>query len=151
MELKKIIAGHLLVLVLVFPHAVSAEDFTFNMQVNVSNLHSDIDQMRVHCEVEGIVLDKEFILINVPANGGANNSTVQIKANAANKNDLNPRPDPIQRAFACALQVSKPGAGFKEFLPSDGRGCGGAEEWRCARQGTPFAARLDGFLDLFKK
>jgi hypothetical protein len=150
MKLKKILAGHLLVLGLIFPHAVFADDFTFNIEVEILSLHPDVNQMRVACEIEGITQANPFKTINVPANGGAINTTIQVIHNEPNGMPaLNPEVMPMERAFACFLEVSKAGGSFVKFLPSNGSQCSGANKWRCARTGTPSTTRLEGRFDVY--
>lgn len=152
MKLKKIIAGHLLVLIMVFPPVVFAEDFTFNIEVEISNLHSDVNQMRILCEVEGITLKDPFATINVPAEGGAINTTVQVKFNATDEMpSLSPEAMPMQKGYNCKLQVSKAGEDFQEFLPSNSSQCNSANDWRCARTGSPFTGNLSEVFDVYKE
>ena len=152
MKLKKIIAGHLLALALAFPHAALAEDFTLNVEFEISNLHPDVDQMRILCEIEGIQMVDPFAIINVPAAGGTINTTVQVKFNAIDEMPaLSPEALPMQRGYFCQLQVSKAGESFQSFLPSNSSGCGGSNEWRCARTGTPFTGAVSGVFDVYKE
>jgi hypothetical protein len=153
MKLKKMLAGHLFVLALVFSSTVSAEDFTFNIPVEISNLHPDVNQMRVLCEIEGMTNgdgDGEPTLINVPATGGAVNTTVQVKINAPNGMPaLSPEAMPMRRGYFCKLQVSKSGTGFQDFLPSNSGQCNVANNWRCARTGAPFTGSVQGVMDVY--
>jgi hypothetical protein len=148
MDLKKMLTGHLLVLALTFPHAALAEDFTINVPVELSNIHPEVKQMRILCEIEGIVTVDPFTLINVPADGGAINSTVQVKFNSRDK--IEPYRDPVKKSYACHLEAAKAGGDFQWFLASNSSQCNAANEWRCARPDTPSTIDINGVFDLYK-
>jgi hypothetical protein len=95
MKLKKILAGQLLVLALVFPATVSAEDFTINGSLELSKLHRSVTKVELKCSVSyGFSsADTGYLLIgtgtyqiNVPPNGEIN-TPVQIKINADSGKD----------------------------------------------------------------
>jgi hypothetical protein len=144
MKLKKLLAGHLLILTLVFPYTVFAEDFTFNVPVEASNLHQDVDRIKVICEIEGIPESGEKIL-NVPANGIIN-ETVQIKFDIE---EILTDSQLSQKARACKLAVSKPGVDFINFIRSGQASCNlTANHWRCAKEGETFTDYVEGPIGL---
>jgi hypothetical protein len=147
MKLKKILAGHLLMLALVFPHVVVAEDFTFNVGVNFLKIHPDVTTLIIRCGVlnenNDDAIGQGSKDVKVPANGEINN-TVQIKFNAdSGKNPAN------ATAFICSINVSKPNAsgGISSVSPSPGTDiyCKDANyDWRCSKNGTRLVKVLTG-------
>lgn len=144
MKLKKIFAVHLLIQILIIPHAVFAEDITFNVEVDASNLHPDVDRIKVICEIQNIPENGEKIL-NVPANGIIN-ETVQIKFDVE---EILTDSQLSQKAHACSLWVSKPGVDFINFIRSGQALCNLTEhQWRCTKEGTQFTEYVEGTVGL---
>lgn len=101
MKLKNIISRHLFVLALVFPHAVSAEDFTFNAGVELSDIPQDITGIEIVCAAlnGNINLGEGVQKERIPANG-ALNKTIQVKFNA----DSGKKPADANN-FRCGIKV----------------------------------------------
>jgi hypothetical protein len=101
MKIKKFLAGQLLILALVFPHAVSAEDFTFNAGVELSDIPQDITGIEIVCTAlnGNINLGEGVQKERIPANG-ALNKTIQVKFNA------NSGKNPAEaNTFRCGIKV----------------------------------------------
>jgi hypothetical protein len=140
MKLKKMLAGHLLMLVLVFPHAVSAEDFTFNVGVNLSNLHEDVAKVLVACSPlrplptgGDLVLGQGSKELIVPANGIIN-TTVQLKFNA------NPGKNPGDaESYTCLMWFFNNSGAFGPPLSATSSECSNSEnKWKCAKLAATF-------------
>ena len=85
MKLKKIIAGQLLALALIFPNAVSAEDFTFSVAVDIKNLLQDITDIKVGCIVSP---DDRFFTEFLIGSGA---KTVKVPASGSMKQNIKVR------------------------------------------------------------
>jgi hypothetical protein len=138
MKLKKILTGHFLVLVLALPNAALAEDFTFNLQVNLSELHSDVAKVRIYCAASispgGGIIGEGDLEIDVPANGAINNN-VQIKFNAGAGRNLSDA-----KVYRCATYLFKQGTNT-QTVPRDSTHfqCQNSEnDWHCGKEGTTF-------------
>lgn len=141
-------AGHLFVLALVFPHAVSAADFNFNLKTVLTNLHPDVASIKVKCwarsdptaggvDIVGWGTTEE----KVPKSGEIN-KTIQVKFNARNRK--NPA---SAKTFDCELiflSLQRPDA---EPLAANSSGCTNAvNEFLCAKEGTAFNSIIEGSL-----
>jgi hypothetical protein len=145
MKLKKMLAGPLLALALAFPHAVSAEDFTFNVPVNFSNIHEEADRIMVSCKVfKGQILSNEGLIGNsakfedVPGNGNLN-KTIQVKFNAhPNKNRAE------ADNYECSMSVMR-GSSGSFVRPSNSNFCNSpSDDWRCTKEGTTYKNPTSG-------
>lgn len=146
MKFKKLLAGHLLVLALVFPHAVSAEDFTFDLKLELSNLHRDVAKIRLYCgasisDAGGMIGDGD-LEIDVPPDGGINN-TVQLTFNASPGKNLSDA-----KVWRCDAYFFKQGENTQSYPRNSTSGeCqNSANDFRCAKSGTPFSMIIGGVL-----
>jgi hypothetical protein len=138
MDLKKMLTGHLLVLALTFPHAALAEDFTFNVQVNLSHMHQDVAKLRIHCGASishaGGMIGEKILEIDVPANGTFNN-TVQVAFNASPGQNLR-----AAKVYRCETRLIDRNANPGSARAGTSSECqNSANDWRCGKPGTPFA------------
>jgi hypothetical protein len=146
MKLKRIFAVHLIVLALVFPHAVCAEDFTFDLKLELSNLHPDVAKIRLYCgasisDAGGMIGDGD-LEIDVPPAGGINN-TVQLTFNASPGKKLSDA-----KVWRCDAYFFKQGDNTQSYPRNSTSGeCqNSANDWRCAKPGTPFSMIIAGSL-----
>jgi len=141
MKLKKMMAGYLLVLALVFPYAVFAEDFTFNVGVDLKDLHEDVSKVRVYCTAQRLNQQGNFTGmgqagedLTVPANGTIN-TTVQLKFNAflgKNSADVD--------AYNCTLLFYTASNDIGTPVAATSPTCSSpSNEWKCTKPGTPFS------------
>jgi hypothetical protein len=153
MKLKKIIAGHLLALVLVFPQVVTAADFNLGMKTFLSNLHPDVAAIKVNCAVvnasagstgrggfvtgvgEGSTTEK------VPASGEIN-KTILVKFNA------NPGSNPAGATnFNCNLVLIDKNGVAASPTPATNVLCENTvNDWKCGKQGAALNNRIAGTL-----
>lgn len=140
MKLIQMIAGHLLVLVLVFPHAVSAKEFKINVKVDLKELHEEVQTVRILCNIQGAnqaTLALGNTDVNNISSGGSLYDTIQVIVNV----------DPYNPAevsgYQCVLKLSRDGTSFlvpalteiNQTSPYYGP-CDSAEEaWRCVEGG----------------
>lgn len=144
MKLKKMIAGNLLALALVFPNAVFAEDFTFNVGLNLTNLFTDEMDVEAKCYVyDDYATTANLIgfgqtMIELSADGDFN-QTVQVKFNA--QSGKNPAEAGDYRCFLIFVKptvVTVPNRATDEV-------CNDANNaWRCAKDGTVLVRKLTG-------
>lgn len=136
MKIKKMIAGHLLVLALVFPHAVSAEDFSFNLGINANSLHEDVTAIKLVCRV-GIlgttnIIGSGFTIIPAPADGNLN-TTKQVKF------DVNSGQNPEDAGYySCNIDLISQDSTSSVFSDANPL-CNDAnvsDDWRCIKPGT---------------
>jgi hypothetical protein len=148
MELKKLLAGHLLLLALVFPHSISAEDFTFNVGVNFTNLHPDVTTVKIVCQafrqpgasIVGVGVEN----LKVPANG-AINQTVKVKVNAiVDGGETHPEE---AKNYTCQFFLQTKTPGNIEPLPAGNNLCNDTNnDFKCAQKGAQFIAKLTGSI-----
>lgn len=140
MKLKKIISGHLLLLVFVFPPTVSAEDFIFNVGVDLTNLHEDASKVQIVCVVGNSpsVFGDSTIgaankYIDMPADGVLN-TTVQLKFNAnAGKNPAD------ATNYRCTIQFLSSTNSLEVVSAANNPNCTNPDnDWKCAKPGAPF-------------
>lgn len=152
MKLIKIIAGHLLVLGLAFPHIVAAEEFVIKATVDLSQLHEDVSKVRIMCQIrEGTTLiasgSEEM---NIPANGVLKR-TIAVKFNSNPGVTVNVK---AAMNYKCGMSFKKsgfnlPGASFQALSPDSWSCSGGglaSSGWRCGKPGTQFVNELTGPL-----
>lgn len=144
MKLKKMLAGHLFVLALVFPPTVSAEDFTFNVGVDLTNLHEDASKVQVVCVVGNSpsVFGESTIgaankYIDVPADGVLNTSVeLQFNANAG-KNPAD------ATNYRCTIQFLSSTNSLEVVLGANNSNCTNPDnDWKCAKPGAPFVGPI---------
>jgi hypothetical protein len=154
MNIKKMLAGLLLVLALIVPHVVSAADFNLGMKTVLSNLHPDVAAIKVDCAVvkssggstggrggfvsgvgEGSTTEK------VPASGEIN-KTILVKFNA------NPGANPaVATNFNCNLILIDKNGVAASPTPATAALCNNtANDWKCGKQGAALNNRIDGTL-----
>jgi hypothetical protein len=150
MNIKKMLAGLLLAVVLTFPPAASAKDFTINVKVDLKDLHQDVQTVRIKCAIER---DNQQILAlgtedNNVSSGGSLFKTVAVKVNV----------DPYNPAdvsgYTCILQLSRDGTNFLfPGLPPDSNPappyntCNSAEnEWLCVKESTLYTLGFNGSI-----
>lgn len=151
MKLKKILAGHLLALALVFPYTVFAEDFTLNVKVNLGNMHPDVTHINVFCKVangyDNVATNSNLIGSKKSNNfklsaDGAINTTVQVKFNA----DPGKNP-PDATNYRCLLNLIIITGTEINPIPSVNNLCNNPDnDWRCPLAGKPFKEILDGTI-----
>jgi hypothetical protein len=141
-KLKKMIAGHLLVLGLFLPQVVSAEDFTFNVGVDLKNLHEDVSLVRVYCTAQRrnqqgfLGLGQAGEDLTVPANGTIN-TTVQIKFNA--NSGVNPAD---VDNYNCTLLFYTASNDIGTPVVATSPTCSNSvNAWKCVKPGTPFSGK----------
>lgn len=151
MELKKIIAGPLLGLALVFPHAVSAEDFNLGMKTVLSNLHPDVTAVKVECFANDNTgtgrggfkknVGEGNTKVKVAVNGVIN-QTILVKFNA--NSGINPAD---ATGFICGLTLIDKNGAEVSPVASKTSLCNNADnDFRCAKQGKPFNKVISGTL-----
>ena len=156
MKLKEMFACHLLTLALVFPNMVFAEDFTFNVRVELSNLHPDVEGANVLCKVliaaEGAPVGENVVGLKRSENlmvsaGGAINQTVRIKFNAySGKNPAD------ATKYLCLLDLVHKNGTEIAPTPSGNNFCTTEDgEWRCALAGKPFLSVASGSIRKAKR
>ena len=139
MKLKKIIASYLLGLVLVLPQAVLAEDFTFDFNLEFSNLHPDVAKIRIFCATlkptGGDTIGSGQVEVVVPADGAVNKN-VLLAFNASPGQSLSDA-----KFYRCAPQFIKLDGTSGFPRPSNFGQCQESSfDWLCAKPGSPFAA-----------
>ena len=152
MKLIKIIAGYLLVLGLVSPHIVAAEEFVIKTAVDLSKLHEDVSKVRITCQIrEGTSLIASGSEdVNIPANGVLKR-TIAVKFNSNPGVTVNVK---AAMNYKCWMSFKKsgfnlPGASFQALSPGSGSCSGGglaSSGWRCGKPGTQFVSELTGSL-----
>jgi hypothetical protein len=149
MKLKKMLAGHLLVLVLVFPLSVIAADFNLNMKTALTNLHPDVVLVKVECFANDNSgtgpggfkqnVGKGSTEVKVSKTGTISQS-IPVKFNA--DPGINPGD---ATGFKCGLILisNKGSKGFP--LAATNKLCSNADkEFLCATKGRPFNAIIEG-------
>ena len=145
MKLKKMLAGQLLVLALAFPHMVWAEDFTISVPVKFSNIHEDVDKIKVLCVAKSIlengfptILGNGSVEEDVPENGNLK-QTITVKFNASTgKNPAD------AKSYECSLFVVK-ATSESNFRPSNYGNCTNPKaDWFCAKAGTTLKVNSSG-------
>lgn len=84
MNSKNFIAVYFIMFGLAFPLAVSAEDFTFNVGVNLSNMHPEIVSMKLRCSAKqgpNVIIGTGENAEKISADGTFN-ATVPVSFNA---------------------------------------------------------------------
>lgn len=144
MKIKKILAGHFLVLALIFPNAGHAADFNLNLKTVLTNLHPDVSDLKVKCQVfsptsNRIILGQGSTTEKVPASGEINKN-IQVKFNASSGKN----PADVGK-FHCTLELLSKNGGSFDPLPSTSTLCNDADyEWRCGKQGKALSALIKG-------
>jgi len=148
MNMKKIIAGHLLALVLFSTNVVSAADFNLNLKAGLSNLHPDVTNVKVKCSVSKPARAGRVLTIGegsktekVPANG-AIIKNILVQFNAL------PGKNPADASkFECRLIFLSRKRPDAEPLDANKKACGQAvNEFVCAKQGTAFNKVISGTI-----
>jgi hypothetical protein len=153
-NIKKIIAGLLLVLALIVPHAVSAADFNLGMKTVLSNLHPDVAAIKVNCAViqssggstggrggfasgvgEGSTTEK------VPASGEIN-KTILVKFNA----NLGANPARATNFNCNLVLIDKNGVAASPTPATDALCENTVNDWKCGKKGVALNNRIDGTL-----
>jgi hypothetical protein len=146
MNIKKIIAGHLLVLALVFPHAVLAEDFTFRVPVNFSNIHEDVNRVLIQCNVMEQATGPQTIgmgneIRNISGNSNTLNETFTVKFDAAT--GRNPAD---AHFYKCFINVGTE-TNISRFNNGNISPCNlPANDWNCAKQGVTYQGQIQGTI-----
>jgi hypothetical protein len=153
MKIKRMIAGHSLVLALVIPQIVLAADFNLGMKTVLSNLHPDVAAIKVNCAViqssggsagrggfvsgvgEGSTTEK------VPASGEIN-KTILVKFNA------NPGANPaVATNFNCNLVLIDKNGVAASPTPATNALCKNTvNDWKCGKQEASLNNRIAGTL-----
>lgn len=110
MDIIKLLAINFIAIGLVFTHIVSAEDFTFNVPVNITRLTEDTAKVRVACRVGADTNSygpTTSEIINVPTDGVLN-TTVEIRLDAPQgQNPAN------MQNYSCSLSLQR--VGFSSY------------------------------------
>ncbi len=145
MKLNKMLAGPLLVLALVFPQVVLAEDFTFNVEVNLSNMHQDVAKFRIHCGASishsGGMVGEKVLDIDVPANGAINN-TFQLAFNANPGKNLTEAK--VYRCETRLINRNSPNSPAVAYESNSSMCQNPNNAWQCGKLGSPFAMGFSG-------
>lgn len=150
MKLNKILAGLLFVLALAFPHAVLAEDFTFNVEVDLTNLHEDVTEIMVVCQVfeesppfaisEFGNLGGGFSKIKAPKSG-------ELKTTVPIKFDVFSSDNPADANFyKCFLRLFVGKEFSNSGIPDQRSSCATLDDPLCAFLDKPFSVSLVGSI-----
>jgi hypothetical protein len=137
MNIRQIIAGHLLMLVFVFPNAVSGEDFIFNVGLDLANLSEDVTGVKVKCyavneSTQNIVgeLNQD---VDIPDDGNLK-TNIQIAFNASQ--GKNPRD---AEDYRCEMRIITANGDFS-FVKANNTACNDPNNaWKCTKEGTPYS------------
>ena len=151
MSMKKIIAGQLILLMLVFPHAVLAEDFNLSLKTGLSNLHPDVVVVKVECFANDNTgtgrggfkknVGKGSTKVKIPQSG-AISQAILVKFNA--NRGINPGD---ATGFKCGLILIGRNGSEGSPLAATNKLCDNADkEFLCATQGKPFNPVIDGTI-----
>ncbi len=144
-------AGHILLLMLVFPHVVFAEDFNLSLKTGLTNLHPDVVLVKVECFANDNSgtgrggfkknVGKGSTRVKV-SKSGAINQAILVKFNA------NPGINPGDATgFKCGLILISRKGSEGPPLAATNRLCDNADkEFLCATQGKPFNSVIDGAI-----
>jgi hypothetical protein len=141
MKLKKILAGHLLALVLALPNMALAEDFTINLGINASKLDETVRALSTICVVrnsEAGKIGSTSKVIDVNADG-------TLKTNFAVKFNADSGKNPAEATnFNCKLSFVV-GSQASSVLAADDPACKqAANQFKCAKPGTKLVTEFNG-------
>lgn len=150
----KIVTGYLFALALVFPTAVSAEEFVIKAGVNLSSLSVSVQAVKVLCQIRQglntIAVGSEEM--PVPASRSIN-TTIDLRFNSNPDVEINAK-EAMNYSCVVLLKRKNTLGSFNVFntfsapWASGSASCSGASlddnYWKCGKPGTQFVKELTG-------